>query len=53
MKNQDPDHQLDLLKRLPASISITTVTNWVTTGRRRPRFHALTWLSRVGWRLPN
>lgn len=53
MNNQDLNQQLDLLKGHPPSISITTVANWVATGRPRPRFHALTWLSRVGWRMPN
>lgn len=53
MKDQDLQKHLDLLAQHPPGISISTVTHWVATGRSRPRFHALAWLSRVGWRWPN
>ncbi|MEO0734681.1 MAG: hypothetical protein AAFZ52_17735 [Bacteroidota bacterium] len=45
--------QLAPLQQAQVSVSLDTVTTWVQTGRQRPRFHTLVWLTRVGWRLPN
>ncbi|MEL7160036.1 MAG: hypothetical protein AAFN92_04705 [Bacteroidota bacterium] len=53
MTNDKLLQQLAPLRQAPPSVPLSTVTNWITHGRPHPRFHALAWLSRVGWRLPN
>lgn len=53
MTDQTLNQQLAGLKASPPSVSLVTVRGWVKAGRQRPRFHALAWLSRVGWRWPN
>ncbi|MEM1358403.1 MAG: hypothetical protein AAGF89_09400 [Bacteroidota bacterium] len=53
MTDQQLNQQLAALKASPPSVSLAQVSSWVKTGRPRPRFHALAWLSRVGWQWPN
>jgi len=53
MTDQKLDSLLGALRPATTSVTLDTVAGWINTGRKKPRFHPLAWLSRVGWRWPN